>query len=109
LLKNIFNYHVPQSGEDFTTLLQHKNVCINRIVSSDKVEKKLYIQDEDEWLVVLKGSATLEIDGKIFQLSCGDTLFISAKTPHKILSTAKGTLWLTVHIFTKIEGECAIF
>jgi len=98
-MKNIYDYSVPDIGEKFTTLLKHKNIQINHIVSSDKLEDKLYIQDEDEWLVLLKGKATLLLDDDTKTLKSGDTLFIPAKTPHKILSTTKGTLWLTVHIY----------
>ena len=98
-MKNIYNYTIPDMDEEFTTLLKHKNIQINHIVSSDKLEEKLYIQDEDEWLVLLKGKATLLLDNETKTLKSGDTLFIPAKTPHKILSTSKGTLWLTVHIY----------
>ncbi len=56
---NIYDYLTPQSGETFTTLLEHKNIKINRIVSSDDLEETEYIQEEDEWLVVLEGQATL--------------------------------------------------
>ncbi len=45
---NIYNYILPKSGEDFTTLLENKNVKIVRIVSSNKLEIKEYIQQEDE-------------------------------------------------------------
>jgi len=96
---NIYEYKVPSIGEEFTTLLQHKNVQINHIVSSDKLEDKIYIQDEDEWVVVLKGSATLLVDNKEIKLKEGDTLFIPAKTSHKVLQTLNDTLWLAMHIF----------
>ena len=96
---NIHDYIVPQSGEDLTTLLTHKNIKINRIVSSDNVEPVEYIQKEDEWLIVLEGEATLLIENKEKVLTEGDTLFISSKTPHSVLNTQNGTVWLTVHIF----------
>jgi len=95
---NIYEYKVPFIGEEFTTLLKHKNVQINHIVSSDKLEDKTYIQDEDEWVVVLKGQALLEVDKKHITLNTGDTLFIPAHTPHKVLQTLSDTLWLAVHI-----------
>jgi len=96
---NIFDYHPPKSGENFTTLLEHKNIKINRIVSASDIEPVEYMQEEDEWLVLLEGEATLLIDNKEKILAKGDTLFIPAKTPHSVLKTEEGTLWLTVHIF----------
>jgi len=96
---NIFDYAVPEKNEAFSTLLIHKNIEIKRIVSADTVETKSYTQKEDEWVVVLKGQAVLLLKDKECRLSKGDTLFIPAKTPHKVLQTQKGTLWLTVHIY----------
>ncbi len=96
---NIYDYISPQSGETFTTLLEHKNIKINRIVSSDNLEDTEYIQEEDEWLVLLEGEATLLLNDEEKKLTKGDTLFISAKTVHRVLNIQTGTVWLTVHIF----------
>jgi len=96
---NIFDYITPQDNETFTTLLEHKNIKINRIVSAENIELIEYRQKEDEWLVVIEGEAILSLDDKEQKLSKGDTLFIPAKTPHTVLMTQKGTVWLTVHIF----------
>jgi cupin 2 domain-containing protein len=96
---NLYNFTVPKNGEDFTTLLEHKNIKINRIVSSNKIEPIEYIQDEDEWVVVIEGKATLLLEDEEKILKKGDTLFIPAKTPHKVLKTSHGTVWLAVHIY----------
>jgi len=96
---NIYDTITPQSGETFTTLLAHKNIKINRIVSSDHLDETEYIQEEDEWLVLLEGEATLLLDQVRKTLTKGDTLFIPSKTPHRVLRTHNGTVWLTVHIF----------
>ncbi len=96
---NIYDYITPKSGETFTTLLEHKNIKINRIVSSDNIEDTEYLQEEDEWLVLLEGEATLLLNNEEKKLTKGDTLFIPSKTPHRVLSTKSGTVWLTVHIF----------
>lgn len=96
---NIYDYITPQSAETFTTLLEHKNIKINRIVSSNNLDETVYIQEEDEWLVVLEGQATLLLNDEKKTLIKGDTLFIPSKTLHRVLSTQSGTVWLTVHIF----------
>ena len=95
---NIFDYTTPNTNETFTTLLEHKNIKINRIVSSADIEPIEYIQEEDEWLVLLEGEATLLMDGEQKKLFKGETLFIPAKVPHTVLKTSAGTVWLTVHI-----------
>lgn len=96
---NLYNFTVPKNGEDFTTLLEHKNIKINRIVSSADVKPVEYVQDEDEWVLVIEGEATLLLNNEEKTLKNGDTLFIPAKTPHKVLKTKNNTLWLTVHIY----------
>jgi len=95
---NLFDYTLPKTGETFTTLLQHKNIEIVRIVSADTLEEKCYIQEEDEWVIVLEGEATLEIEGTATRLRRGESLLIPAHTPHRVLQTQQGTLWLAVHI-----------
>ncbi len=96
---NLYDFSVPKNGEEFTTLLEYKNIKINRIVSSDKIEPIEYIQDEDEWVVVIEGEATLLLKDEEKTLKKGDTLFIPAKTPHKVLKTSHGTVWLAIHIY----------
>ena len=96
---NLYEYSIPNSGEVFDTLFEGKRVKIVRIISSDDIEIVEYIQDEDEWVVLLEGKAVIEIEGEQKTLKKGDTLFIPSKTPHKVLSTSKGALWLAVHIF----------
>ena len=95
---NIYDYTLPRAGETFTTLLEHKNIKINRIVSSKTVEAVSYVQEEDEWLVLIQGQATLLMQGDEVILTEGETLFIPAKTPHCVIKTDDNTLWLTVHI-----------
>ena len=95
---NLYNYTIPKSGEDFTKLLDTPKVKIVRIASSDTPPDTLYMQEEDEWVVVLEGEATLEIDGKEKILQRGDHCLIPAKTPHRVLKTTQATLWLAVHI-----------
>jgi len=96
---NIYNYIPPHKNEIFTTLIKHKNIKINRIVSASNIKPIEYMQEEDEWLVLIEGKAVLLLDNEEKLLEKGDTLFIPAKTPHSVLKTNDGTVWLTVHIF----------
>jgi cupin 2 domain-containing protein len=95
---NLYDYSLPLSGESFTPLLEKEKVKILRIVSSETPDNILYNQEEDEWVVLLEGSATLEMADRRIELKRGDTLFIPARTPHRVLRTEAGTLWIAVHI-----------
>ena len=96
---NLYDALPPERGESFTTLLEYKNVKIIRIVSSDTPDQEEYCQEEDEWVVVLEGTALLEIKDERHSLKRGEMVFLPAGTPHRVFETAPGTLWLAVHIF----------
>jgi len=102
---NLYDYTPPKAGESFSTLLENKKVKILRIVSSDTPDETLYDQEEDEWVVLLEGSATLELEGRHIEMSRGDTLFIPARTPHRVLHTEAGSLWIAVHILCDDSGS----
>lgn len=94
---NIFDHNTPNIGEDFTTLFESKNIKIVRIVSSDNLEQKVYIQNEDEFVVLLEGEAKIKMDNKIKLLKKGEYLHIPAGTLHEVLETTNGTLWLSIY------------
>lgn len=95
---NFFDYEIPHEGESFTTLFKNERLTVSRIVSSDRLEPKLYCQEVDEWVVLLEGAATLRIGTELKTLNKGEFLHIPAHTPHEVLSTLKGTLWLALYI-----------
>ncbi len=96
---NLYDALPPENSEDFTTLLEHKNIRIVRILSSESPDQKEYRQEEDEWVVLLEGNALLEVKGNPRPMKHGEMIFLPAGTPHRVLETAPGTLWLAVHIF----------
>ena len=89
--------------EQFKTLLRFKNVKIERIVSHGQKTPpgKWLKQAKAEWVVLLKGRAKvlLKNSRKPVSLKAGDSLFIPAKTPHRVEWTRprKPTVWLAVH------------
>lgn len=91
---------LPKSGEIFETLYDKNGVLIEKIISSGKQSGKLYNQNYDEWVMVVEGEAVLEIKGEKRTLKRGDFLLIAKDTPHRVLETKDGTLWLCVHIKT---------
>ncbi|NTV94037.1 MAG: cupin domain-containing protein [Thiobacillus sp.] len=88
----------PDSGERFQPLLTHRNLVIERIVSSDAITPQEFVQSQDEWVVLLKGEAVLEVAGETVALRSGDYLFLPSGTPHTVESTSEGALWLAVHL-----------
>ena len=88
----------PPDGERFDTLLQHKNLHIERIVSSAVVTAETFTQLQDEWVLLVQGEADLEVDGTTHTLTPGDHLFLPAGTPHTVRQTKAGTVWLAVHL-----------
>lgn len=97
-IANLFKVETVPSGETFEALAQFGSTTIERIVSSDKPSTELYDQEQDEWVVLLRGDAELEVAGKTHKLSAGDFVSLPAHTPHRVLSTSAGALWLAVHV-----------
>ena len=96
---NIFEYTLPElDNENFYTQLTCKNVTIKTIVSNTLATPQIFKQECDEWVVVLQGCAKIEMEGKLYKLHKGDTLFIPANTRHTLLKTKKVVIWLGVYI-----------
>ena len=73
---NLFsNAASPHVGERFDTLLTHKNLVIERIISSAVIAPQEYIQTQDEWVLLLQGEAELRVNGVLVSLHKGDLFF----------------------------------
>lgn len=109
-LSNLFA-DIPESlpQELFDEILRCDRVKIERIVSRGhrSPEGFWYDQDWDEWVLVVRGSAAVEIEGRpaATVLNAGDHLFIAAHTRHRVAWTAEkeDTIWLAVHIQSRRE------
>jgi cupin 2 domain-containing protein len=98
-LGNLFtDAEVPSEGERFQTILSHRNLVIERIISSATVTPHEYVQDQDEWVVLLKGEATIQLAGESISLKSGDYLLLPAGVPHTVERTSEGAIWLAVHL-----------
>jgi len=99
---NIFADIVDAAGqEDFLTLLENDNVKIERIVSQSysSPENFWYDQSETEWVIILRGAATLEFEGgKLVAMNEGDHVMIPSHAKHRIGQTDPKTVWLAVHV-----------
>ena len=88
----------PLEGERFDTLLCHRNLVVERIVSSASIAAQAYVQAQDEWVVLIQGEAVLEVAGEPTSLKSGDYLFLPAGVPHTVPRTSPGALWLAIHL-----------
>jgi cupin 2 domain-containing protein len=89
----------PRQGERFDTLLRHRNLVIERILSSAAVDSRPYAQPQDEWVLMVRGEATLRVAGEAISLQSGDYVFLPAGTPHGVERVSAGALWLAVHLY----------
>lgn len=88
-------------AESFEDILCSPNIRIERIVShgQSSPEKGWYDQDENEWVILLQGSAVLGFEnGKEISLQAGDYVHIPAHCKHRVVMTDKeeATVWLAV-------------
>ena len=97
-------------GEIFHRILESKSsgpshgLHIDRIISTGQTTE-YSSQDEDEWVILLKGSAKISfqtlVGGSetITIMDAGDYLLIPKGTRHRVSETSKvpGALWLAVH------------
>ena len=93
---NLYDYIVPPKDERFDELFGCENVRIERIVTVSVDAPKEFVQDHDEWVVVIEGEALLEIAGVKRWLKNGDILFIPKGEKHTLLDVKEPTLWLAV-------------
>ncbi len=93
----------PLQGERFDTILSHRNLFIERIISSDTINPQEYIQTQDEWVVLIQGEAELRIAGESVALKAGDYLFLPSGVPHTVERTSVGAMWLAVHLHPDLK------
>jgi cupin 2 domain-containing protein len=92
-----------RSIEVFESLLESPGCRIERIVSLGQTtpEDEWWMQDRDEWVLVLAGHAGLTLENHETQpMAAGDYLFIPAGTRHRVEWTHPivPTVWLAVHV-----------
>jgi cupin 2 domain-containing protein len=86
----------PQDGEATDVLATVDGAVVEQIRTGRLEGPVDYRADVDEWVLVLEGSAVLEVAGTPVELRAGDWVMLPARTPHRLLDTEPGTNWLTV-------------
>ena len=105
-MENIFNdipSDLPDELIEKITGDDKKGIVIERIISRRHASPPgfWYDQDNNEFVIVIKGSAGLlfKDKDKILEMSQGDYIEIPAHTLHRIewTSADEDTVWLTIH------------
>ena len=90
----------PGPEEHFEDLLSRPGCRIERIVShgQQSPQDSWYDQDEDEWVLVVSGGASLEFadPAETVALCPGDHVLIPAHRKHRVAQTESPTVWLAV-------------
>lgn len=101
---NLFaNIPSDLQAEQITELLTRKDLKIARIVSRGQASATgfWYDQDDDEWVILLAGSAGLRFEQEVATktLRVGDYVHIPAHTRHRVEWTdaSHATIWLVIH------------
>ena len=100
--RNIFSdLPVSLPDEIMETIVSSGNCRVEKIVSTGQASPLgfWYDQEESEWVLLLRGSATVTFEGEgDVQLLPGDHINIPPHKRHKLKETAKDepTVWLCV-------------
>ncbi|HKJ00695.1 MAG TPA: cupin domain-containing protein [bacterium] len=92
-----------RSRETFETLVEAEGLRLERIVSYGQATPRgeWLRQDADEWVVLLQGSAGLQLEGEPEPrvLQPGDYVLIPGRTRHRVEWTVadRATIWLALH------------
>jgi len=88
----------PATGELVDPIVGIRGLAIEQILSAPSTSPHDYLQDEDEWVVVLAGAAILDVAGDRYELGPGDWALLPAGERHTVVETAVATSWVAVRI-----------
>jgi cupin 2 domain-containing protein len=88
----------PEVGEQVLRLSSGEGWWVEQILSGALAEPVDDLLDHEEWVLVVEGSAVLEVDGTRVGLDGGDWVRLGPGIPHRVLTTRPGTSWLAVHV-----------
>ena len=101
-MKNLFDTQgLSTNEEQFDNLLENSHLKLERIVSFGHLTPigEWYDQEETEWVVLLKGTATLLYkDGFIVEMKEGDALMIPPHVQHRVEQVSEEAVWLALFI-----------
>ncbi len=88
----------PAEGELVEGIVAVRQLVVEQILSAPSAVPHEYLQDDDEWVVVLAGAAVLDVAGERLELGPGDWAFLPAGVRHTVVETSEATSWLAVRL-----------
>jgi cupin 2 domain-containing protein len=91
--------HRPET-ETFHPLIQNPAFRLEHIVSHGQPSPPdfWYDQPEDEWVLLLRGTATLNLAGEgPVAMNGGDSLVIGAHRKHRVEQVSEDAVWVALH------------
>lgn len=77
-------------------------VRIERIISGGHASDEgfWYEQEQDEWVMLVRGQALLLIEGRdeALEMKAGDHVELPAMLKHRVESVSENAFWLAVHV-----------
>jgi cupin 2 domain-containing protein len=101
-VRNLFTATQPDTGgEVFLKLLKGESFRLESITSRGTASPEgfWYDQSQQEWVLLLRGHASLEFDDQeMIDLVSGDYLLIPMHCRHRVSSVSADAVWLTLHV-----------
>ncbi len=102
-MKNLFSpLELPPGDQEFVEeILKEKDLRIERIISHGQTTRpcEWYDQDENEWVILLQGSARLSFeDGSVHEMVEGTYCYLPAHVRHRVdyTSSEPPCIWLAL-------------
>jgi len=107
---NLFADVAPRDEESVESLIRASGARIERILSRGHASPEgfWYDQEEDEWVVLLRGRARLQIEGRApLELAPGDWVWLPAHRRHRVDWTDPDvdTVWLAVFVGSPARSD----
>jgi len=107
VVRNLFSQTPSPTGEEvIQPLLAGKTFRLESIHSygQSTPEGFWYDQADEEWVLLVQGSARLEFEGEgMVDLKSGDFLLIPAHCMHRVESTSGDAVWLALHTSSQLH------
>jgi cupin 2 domain-containing protein len=113
MLPRVLNLLAPPDGttptarqggaEETFPLLQTSSLRLEQLVSHGYASPPgyWYDQTEDEWVLLLRGRATLAFESGTLDLVAGDCLRIPARLKHRVERVSVDAVWVALHFDTR--------